>query len=409
MFLSNCKFIAFKPQFKHRAAVLAGSIALMASVTGYARGMDGPVAAANDARFQRATQDANFGGGFNGSRARFDVVQTFTGITTPHGVNVMPLQKKLWVTNNSAGTASRIDIGTGQVEMAVPVGLEPDLIITDKLRQKVWITNLGDNTVSVLNANTGEELDRIPVGNEPHGLAVDQARGMVYVANYKDNTVFMFDARTNEKLGSITVGKGPRNIVLDAFTGNIFVTNMEENTVSLVNPQRGREIARMAAGAKPVGIDFNMLTRALYVSNAADGTVSVFRNGRQVKTINVGPNPRGIQINILTNQVFVNVAGESTVAVIDGFSDRIRQKLQVGERNYVASLDITSNTLYVANQDSDSISVISAGGNFGTFGNGMFREGFFNNGPLPGFFDGQNGGGIRPNASMDVGEGIVNR
>lgn len=315
---------------------------------------------------------------------RFEVVDTITGITTPHGVNVMPIQGKLWVANLSTNTASKIDIETGKVEMLVPVGKKPDLVAVDKLRQKVWITNLGDNTVSVLDADSGIEIERIKVGNEPHGLALDQVRGLVYVANYKDNSVFMFDARTQEKLGAITLGKGPRNITLDAVTGNVFVTNMDENTVSLVNPQRGREILRMKVGAKPAGLDFNILTRTLYVSNTADNTVSVLRNGKQIKTINVGKNPRGIQVNILTNTVFVNVKDEGKVAVIDGVTDRIRQTVKVGAENYVASLDIMHNTLYVANQGSNSISVVSAGPGAGNGFGGKPENG---DGPLSGFFD----------------------
>lgn len=229
----------------------------------------------------------------------------------------------------------------------------------------------------MLNADTGVELDRIAVGKEPHGLAIDQARARVYVANYKDDTVFVFDAFTHQKLKSITVGKGPRNIVLDAITGNIFVSNRDENTVSLVNPQRGRELARMKVGTKPAGLDFNMITRTLYVSNTGSANVSVLRNGSEIKKIPVGANPRGIQINLMTIQVFVNVVGEGKVAIVDGFTNLIRQKLKVGEGYYVASLDITTNTLYVANQMSNTISVVRPGKNAAD----TFEE------PVPGFFD----------------------
>lgn len=366
--------IQSRRKFQHKATVLGSAIAMMLSAAAFAQSEKGTGANESAARGDRGNVQ---GGGAQVDRSRFEVVDTMTGITTPHGINVMPVQKKLWVANESMNTASRIDIGSGEVETVVQVGAGPDLISTDKLRQKVWITNLKGNSVSVLNADTGAELDRIAVGNEPHGLAIDQARGRVYVSNYKDNTVFVFDARTNQKLKSITVGKGPRNIALDAITGNIFVSNMDEGTVSLVNPQRGQEVTRMKVGAKPAGLDFNMMTRTLYVSNTASGNVSVLRNGREIKKIPVGSNPRGIQINLLTNQVFVNVVGEGKVAVVDGFTDNIRQKVKVGEGNYVASLDITTNTLYVANQKSNTISVVRPG----------TKAGGTQDGPLPGFFD----------------------
>ncbi|MHB8915602.1 MAG: YncE family protein [Thiobacillus sp.] len=388
-------------QLKRKATVLGSAIALVFSASAWAQSGED----SNSRNSGRSEQNqSQFGGmpwGSDGSqndRERFEVVDTITGVTTPHGINVMPIQKKLWVANESMNTASRIDIDSGRLETVVQVGQGPDLVSTDKLRQKVWITNLKGNSVSVLNADTGAELARIPVGKEPHGLAIDQARGRVYVANYKDQTVFMFDARTHEKLKSIAVGKGPRNIALDTLTGNIFVTNMDENTVSLVNPHRGTEITRMKVGTKPAGLDFNYLTRTLYVSNTGSGNVSVLRNGREMKKIPVGANPRGIQINLTTNQVFVNVLGEGMVAVVDGFTDAIRQKVKVGSGNYVASLDITTNTLYVANQLSNTISVVRPVGSAG-----------MGEGRLPGFFERRNGSGRDGLNADDIGQSLLNR
>lgn len=388
-----------RARIARNATVLGTAMALMFSASAMAQGADN-ADRQPDMQWERGGPSANDGsrGRAEAASSRFDVVGTITGITTPHGINVMPLQKKLWVANESMNTASRIDISSGDVETVVPVGKGPDLIATDKLRQKVWVTNLKENSVSVLNADTGVELARIPVGNEPHGLAIDQARGRVYIANYKDNTIFVFDAGTNEKLKSIPAGKGPRNISLDALTGNIFVTNMDENTVSLVNPQRGVQVARMKVGTKPAGLDFNMITRTLYVSNSGSANVSVLRNGNEVKRIPVGTNPRGIQANLLTNQVFVNVVGEGKVAVVDGFTDRIRDKVDVGEGNYVSSLDITTNTLYVANQSSNTISIVSPR-----------RNPRPTNGPLPGFFDRAGADGRSDISADGIAEGMMNR
>ena len=387
-----------RTRITRKATVIGSAIALMFSASAMAQAIGSP---ASNLQAERGGpfSTSQSGGGMPTPLSRFEVVDTITGITTPHGINVMPVQKKLWVANVSMNTASRIDIGSGDVETVVPVGQGPDLIATDKLRQKVWITNLKGNSVSVLNGDTGAELARIPVGKEPHGLAIDQARGRVYVTNYKDNTVFVFDGQTNQKLKSIAVGKGPRNISLDALTGNIFVSNMDENTVSLVNPQRGVELARMKVGIKPAGMDFNMITRTLYVSNTGSSNVSVLRNGNEIKKIPVGTNPRGIQVNLMTNQVFVNVVGEGKVAVVDGFTDRIREKVKVGEGNYVSSLDITTNTLYVANQSSNSISVVRPGTDAGSTSGG----------PMPGFFDRAGAGGRSGISADGIVESMMNR
>lgn len=128
-------FIQSRQKFKQKATVLGSAIALMLSASAFAQSASGANAGENLNRFDRGGQQS--GGNAQLDRSRFEVVDTFTGITTPHGVKVMPVQKKLWVANESMNTASRIDIASGDVETVVQVSAGPDLIATDKLRQKV--------------------------------------------------------------------------------------------------------------------------------------------------------------------------------------------------------------------------------------------------------------------------------
>ncbi|MGA2927152.1 MAG: protein kinase [Solirubrobacteraceae bacterium] len=100
-------------------------------------------------------------------------------------------QGGVWVANNTDGTVSRIDPGTGKVAgNPIAVGNSPDAIAVGQ--GGVWVANNSDGTVSRIDPGTGKVAgNAIAVGNSPDAIAV--AQGAVWVANANDNTVSRID------------------------------------------------------------------------------------------------------------------------------------------------------------------------------------------------------------------------
>lgn len=100
-----------------------------------------------------------------------------------------------------SGTAQLIDLRTGSVLRAVPVGGYPYAVAVDPALHRAFIANRDTNDVAVIDTHTGSVLARVRVGNLPQSVAVDQRSQTVFVANSysatatASGTVTMFDAR----------------------------------------------------------------------------------------------------------------------------------------------------------------------------------------------------------------------
>ena len=124
----------------------------------------------------------------------------------------------------------------------------------------------------------------------------------------------------------------------------------------------------------------NQETNTLYVTNQEDGTVSVINDatcnavvrtgcGARVAHIVVGDFPNGIAVDERTDTVYVANAGSNTVSIIDGATCNARDHagcgqvpttVAVGAFPFRLALDDRTDTIYVANVGSNTVSVIDA-------------------------------------------------
>jgi YVTN family beta-propeller protein len=90
------------------------------------------------------------------------------------------------VSNTKAGTVSRVNPTTFQVEKTIKVGKQPKDIVAGK--GFVWVVNSGSNTVSRIDPATDRVAGApIVVGQNPIGIAL--GKRAIWVANHGDDTV----------------------------------------------------------------------------------------------------------------------------------------------------------------------------------------------------------------------------
>ena len=75
-------------------------------------------------------------------------------------------------------------------------------------------------------------------------------------------------------------------------------------------------------------------------------------------TITVGTNPAAVAVNSQTNTVYVANEGSNSVSVIDGATNTVTTTITVGSNPYGVAVNETTNTVYVANEGSNSVSVL---------------------------------------------------
>jgi LPXTG-motif cell wall-anchored protein len=104
----------------------------------------------------------------------------------PYNVAVSPDGSSVWVTNNGAGTVSRIATSNNTVT-PITVGSDPTGVAVSPDGSSVWVVNSGDRTVSRI-ATSNNAVTSITVGTGPWGVAVSPDGSSVWVTNYYSGT-----------------------------------------------------------------------------------------------------------------------------------------------------------------------------------------------------------------------------
>ncbi len=77
----------------------------------------------------------------------------------------------------------------------------------------------------------------------------------------------------------------------------------------------------------------------------------------------MGANPESVAVNETTNTIYVTNRGSATVSVIDGTTGVVTSTISTGSMPASVAVNETTNTVYVANQGDESVSVIDGATN----------------------------------------------
>jgi YVTN family beta-propeller protein len=301
----------------------------------------------------------------------------------------------------------------------VSVGNGPDGLALDPATRTLYTSNQNDNTVSVINAATCNAADTrrcgqqvhsvsLPAGASPQGIALNAATGTIYVANIGGNSISVINARTCNAVNfsgcrrtpaSIKDPGGPIALAVDQATDTVYVANIGDNfsgktrTVSVINGATcngrrhsgcGQTPRTVRVEAGPDGVAVDQATDSIYVvnngsSNSGD-TVSVINgatcNGRRhygcgqtAASIRVGHGPFWIAVDQATHTAYTANNTDSTVSVINtatcnghrhsGCGQRT-SAAPVGFRPWALTIDQALHTVFVVNNQDDTMSTINS-------------------------------------------------
>ena len=307
--------------------------------------------------------------------------------------------------------------GCDQTWPTVPLGNEPRFIGINKTTNTIYAGNFGDGTLSVINGATCNSSNSLgcsqpqpttSVGNHPQQIAVDEANNTIYVANQDDGTVSVIDGAhcngtdtsgCNQSWPTVTVGNSPQALGLNPTNHTLYVTNTNDDTVSVISTSHCNggdssgctPVATVPVGAAPRAVGIVIATNTVFVGNRADVTVSVIDGStcNGTNTSGCGQTPfavpvaafpnaagngdyifgRAIAIDPATDNVFMPLVGDSDVVVINGRACRggntagCQAKvvpLRMGGFPVVLTVDESSGTVYVSNNDDGTVSLFSA-------------------------------------------------
>ncbi|MBI5407780.1 MAG: DUF4382 domain-containing protein [Nitrospirae bacterium] len=218
----------------------------------------------------------------------------------------------IYVTNEDSNNVSVINRQSGNVVATVMVGKKPRGVaaLIGRERLKVYVANSGSNSISVIDPTTNRVEGEAPIrfGSEPEGLAaasLPSGKELIFVTNYKTNSVSVVDTSTLQEIEKIDVGRGPiaaaADPAIETLTGSRFLSFEEVNIIK----------------------GFREKFLNVYVVNQNSNTVSVIMidvlTGRagEVVNLNVEWRPRALAVDYQRGKVYVANYNSDKLSVID--------------------------------------------------------------------------------------------
>jgi YVTN family beta-propeller protein len=286
------------------------------------------------------------------------------------------IQKMIDSLRVQSSNSQLIEPGIGEV------GLSPYGIAFNPNTNKLYVASSGSDTVSVIDVTTSKVVQNITMDSSPYGISADPSSNKIYVTVGKDKVV-VIDGTTNkiilpisESEGDKTIAYTPVDLAIDSMSKYVFVANKYNNSVSVLSGDSNDKVEDIDVGLYRISdtalavqaLAVNPTTHKLYVANgnSPTGTVSVVDYytdsdnifNYHITDIRVGDTPQGVAINPRTNTVYISNTRSNSISVIDGTSDKVVKTIDIDYSPFGMAFNPNTNKLYVANTEGGTVSVI---------------------------------------------------
>jgi len=203
--------------------------------------------------------------------------------------------------------------------------------------------------------STGRAAARPVVGGNPVpcGIALSPGERIAYVCLSRSNTLCALDLLSGKPIRQIPVGVAPYDVALSPDGMTAWVSNWGGRM-----PFDGERM-EMSSGT-PIVVDEE--------STAASGTVSLvdLKAGKEIAEIEVGLHPCDIALDAARHLLYVANANSDSVSVIDTVARKVTRNIEVKPDNSLPfgsapnALALCGSTLYVANGGNNAVAVVDS-------------------------------------------------
>ncbi len=205
------------------------------------------------------------------------VVRVIPGMNQVHGVIVVPQLHRVFATATGDNQMATIDEDTGAILSRSATGQYPDGLAYDPRRNAVWTTNETGGSETVIDAGSGVVRGTVELGGDVGNVAYDPTLDRMVVGVQGRGDLAVIDPTTLAVTARIGLPgcDGPHGVALASSVGTAFVA-CEDNAKLLAVDLAGRRVSGSAAvGDGPDVVVYDQGLQRLYVA-AESGDVSIF-------------------------------------------------------------------------------------------------------------------------------------
>ncbi len=260
---------------------------------------------------------------------------------------------------------SRASIGRG--------GKRANLILPEKGGEFEASLNLeldgGQSTVLSLEWNPSASVEKRVVFTPAITVETQRpsARGLLlYISNSGSNYVTVIDRSLERVIGAVTVGDGPRAMALNKRNDMLYVLNSRSHSISVIDALylELRDTIDLTAGINPTDMtfmpdEFDATDGKLYIVNRSSNDVVLVdtASSRVMKAVPVGHRPSFVLGDKDRREIYVTNELSNTLSIISTIDDLVVATIRVD--GSPVGLALGDDKVYVFNQGSNSISVVS--------------------------------------------------
>lgn len=266
-------------------------------------------------------------------------------------IRVSPDGRTMYVSRPSLGDAVAIDLATGEIRWRTEVTLyRSDHLALSPDGTELLVSATVGGVVEVLDASTGALVDQIPTGDFPHEN------------EYSEDGQLIF----NGSIGRVIT---PDNQILDIAKGNRWFTIADADTHEVI------KVIQFDRGVRPYIVMSDNRTAYIQLSFFHGFVEYDLQEERVLNTVNLPITPEAAQLKpedypldsahhgLAMNHGETKICDAGTVsdyvAIVDRQSLATDAIIPVGKKPYWATASADGELCFVANSDSDDVSVIS--------------------------------------------------
>lgn len=229
-----------------------------------------------------------------------------------------------------------IDTASLKVSRMLKVGTDPEQFDVSADGRRLFISNEDAGTLSVFDLEKNSVLTTVPVGKEPEGARVGPDGKWVLVTSEVGNAVTILDTSSYKPLWSLAVGKRPRDAAFTADGKIAYITCELDSSIyraTLSQHATATKFVTLKAESRPMGIVLDAAKGRLYVSTGRGGTVAVVKaaDGQVENEIPVGPRPWGIALSSDGTRLYTANGPSNDMTIVDTASLKVISKVAVGK------------------------------------------------------------------------------
>lgn len=210
------------------------------------------------------------------------------------------------------------------------------------------------------------------IGTNPSMVAVTSDGTTAYVTDYGKNNIYAINLNNSTGFTTSTIPAGSGPLGISIANNTVFFTNYKDNTWAYFPVGSSSPVTLKSWGGGPISIAVNSNGTLTYVANSTSNAVNVFQynyNGTSTygvtTTITTGSYPDAVLLTPDQSSLYVANANDNTVSVISTSSNSVVGTIPLPSAGHPDGLAITpdGSTLMVLNSPAGGITYIQVSSN----------------------------------------------